>query len=85
MAQLVETIERLAEVHSGYRVVLRPAGHRIRAMFGGRAIADSSRVLVMQETRLPLVFYFPRADVDMQLSTKTARRTHCPFKGDAWI
>ena len=83
MTQLVETIERLAEVHFGYRVVLRPAGHKIRAMFGGRVLADSSRVLVMQETRLPLVFYFPRADVDMQLFTKTARRTHCPFKGDA--
>lgn len=85
MAQLMMTMpkERPLEVRSGYRVVLRPAGHRIRAMFGGRAVADSSRVLVMQETRLPSVFYFPRTDVDMKLLTKTAHRTHCPFKGDA--
>ena len=55
MAQLVTAIgaETQGEVHAGYRVVLKPAGRRIRAVFRGQTIADSSRVLVMRETRLP--------------------------------
>lgn len=71
------------EAHSGYRVVLTPASGRIRAIVGGKTVADSSRALVMHETRLPQVFYFPRDDVDMDLLTRTDHRTHCPFKGDA--
>ena len=85
MAQLVEAIpsKNREQELSGYRVVLKPAGHRIRAVFRGQTIADSARVLVMRETRLPSVFYFPREDVRMELFAKTDRRTHCPFKGDA--
>lgn len=85
MGQLVEakTTETREPVRSGYRVVLKPAGHRIRALFRGQTIADSSHVLVMQETRLPPIFYFPRDDVSMELLVKTDNRTHCPFKGDA--
>ncbi|MCZ6861772.1 MAG: DUF427 domain-containing protein [Alphaproteobacteria bacterium] len=52
-------------------------------MFQGQTIADSSHVLVMQETRLPPIFYFPRGDVSMELLAKTDHSTHCPFKGDA--
>jgi len=85
MEQLIEAIaaESRGQEHAGYRVVLKPAGHRIRAVFRGQTIADSSRVLVMRETRLPAVFYFPRDDVRMDLLVRTERRTHCPFKGDA--
>jgi class 3 adenylate cyclase/uncharacterized protein (DUF427 family) len=85
MAQLVEAIaaETRGQERSGYRVVLKPAGHRIRAVFRDQTVADSSRVLVMRETRLPAVFYFPRDDVRMELLAGTDRRTHCPFKGDA--
>ena len=85
MAQLVEAdaTESRGEVRSGYRVILKPADHRIQAMYRGQTIADSSHVLVMRETRLPPIFYFPRTDVHMELLAKTDHRTHCPFKGDA--
>ena len=85
MAQLTEAdaTETRGEVRSGYRVILKPADHRIRAMFRGQTIADSLHVLLMRETRLPPVFYFPREDVCMELLAKTEHRTHCPFKGDA--
>jgi len=72
-----------AETRSGYRVVLTPAGQRIRAIVGGQTVADSARTLVMHETRLPSVFYFPRGDVRMDLLTRTNLRANCPFKGDA--
>ncbi len=72
-----------AEVAAGYRIVLMPAGHRIRATFQDQTIAESTNALVMRETRLPPVFYFPRDDVAMQFLAPTPSRTHCPFKGDA--
>ncbi len=67
----------------GYRVVLKASDQRIRAMLHGQTIADSSRVLMMGETRLPTVFYFPRSDISTEFLTRTPLRTHCPFKGDA--
>ena len=69
--------------HTGYRLTLEQCSRRIRADFGGETIAESDRVLVMHETRLPPVYYFPRDDVRMDLMKKTGHRTHCPFKGNA--
>ncbi len=57
--------------------------HRVRAVIGGVAVADSDRVMVLAETRLAPVFYFPREHVRMDLMRPTAHRTHCPFKGNA--
>lgn len=85
MTQGVDTIavQPQEELRSGYRVVLRPSAQRIRVRFGGETIADSAGAIVMNETRLPSVFYFPREDVRMDLLARTKHRTHCPFKGDA--
>ncbi len=85
MDQLSETTnpEGNSAEHSGYRVVLKRVGKRVRAISRGQTIADSSDAMVMHETRLPLVFYFPRKDVAMDLLARTPHRTHCPFKGDA--
>ena len=69
--------------HAGYRVVIEPYAKRIRAVFNGETVADSDRVLVMRETRLPWVFYFPRDDVRMDLLDRTDHHTNCPFKGNA--
>ena len=69
--------------HVGYRLTLEPCARRIRGEFGGERIVDSDRALVMHETRLAPVHYFPRGDVRMDLMEKTAQRTHCPFKGNA--
>ena len=67
----------------GYRISFDPHGRRIRVVFNDETVADSSAVMVLRETRLPPVFYFPRADVRMDLMTRTERLTHCPFKGNA--
>ena len=37
----------------------------------------------MHETRLPMVYYFPRDDVRMDLLERTEHLTYCPFKGNA--
>ena len=72
-----------ARAHEGYRLSLESEPRRIRAEFQGETIADSRDVLVMHETRLAPVFYFPRADVSMEFLVARDRSTHCPFKGNA--
>lgn len=51
--------------------------------YQGITLADSDQAMVLRETRLPPVFYFPREHVRMDLMQRTAYRTHCPFKGNA--
>jgi len=68
---------------AAYRVVVEPCGKRVRVVFAGEVIADSRDALVLHETRLPPVYYFPRKAVRMDLLQRTAHRTHCPFKGNA--
>ncbi len=72
-----------AQAHEGYRISLESDPRRIRAEFQGETVADSANVLVMHETRLAPVFYFPREDVRMELLVKSDHHTHCPFKGNA--
>jgi class 3 adenylate cyclase/uncharacterized protein (DUF427 family) len=67
----------------GYEIRFEKNPRRARVEFNGAAVADSSRALVLYETRQSPVFYFPRADVRLELFEKTAHTTHCPFKGDA--
>lgn len=66
-----------------YRIRLSPAGRGLRVVAGCVIVADSDGVLVMRETGYPPVYYFPRADVDMDLLARDAHRTTCPFKGEA--
>lgn len=69
--------------HTGYRVATEPSPARIKAEFNGQVVADSADVLVVRETRLPWIYYFPREDVRMDLMARTGNRTNCPFKGNA--
>jgi adenylate cyclase len=55
----------------------------VRVVLGGVVVADTTRALVMRETRLPPVYYLPRDDVRMDLMQRTDYRTWCPFKGNA--
>jgi uncharacterized protein (DUF427 family)/class 3 adenylate cyclase len=66
-----------------YRIEIEPSPKRVRVVFRGVTVADTTRALVLRETRLPPVYYLPKADVRMDLLEPTAYRTHCPFKGDA--
>ncbi len=71
------------EKHPGYVVELDPSPRRVRVVIDGETIADSTRMTLMRETRHLPVYYFPMADVRMDLMTRTEHGTHCPFKGDA--
>lgn len=66
-----------------YEIRFEPGQRRMRVEFNGEWIADSSRAIVLHETRQPPAYYFPREDVRTDLLEKTAQVTHCPFRGNA--
>ena len=69
--------------HPGHRVDLSPVRQRVRVTFAGETIADSSHPVAVDESNHGRVLYLPRADVRMDLLTRTEHTSHCPFKGDA--
>ncbi|MEA2642373.1 MAG: hypothetical protein QOF51_3767 [Chloroflexota bacterium] len=66
-----------------HRVDVEPSPRRVRVEFNGQTIADSTRVLLLRETRHLPVYYFPMDDVRMELLTPTDNHTTCPYKGEA--
>lgn len=69
--------------HPDHKVEILSTPKRVRAVFGGEAVADSTSVLIVRETRHMPVYYFPVGDVRSDLLVPTDQRTHCPYKGEA--
>jgi adenylate cyclase len=67
----------------GYEIRIEDCPERVRVIFNGIPVADSARAKVLTEGRLAPAYYFPRADVRMDLLRATAHRTYCPFRGNA--
>lgn len=66
-----------------HKVEVEPSPHRMRVELEGETVADSANTLVLHESGHDPVYYFPRADVVMELLEPTAHSTECPFKGTA--
>jgi uncharacterized protein (DUF427 family) len=64
-------------------ITIAPNAKRVRVIFNGRVVADSTRALTLTETSLRPVQYIPRDDADMGLLVRGTHTTHCPYKGDA--
>jgi uncharacterized protein (DUF427 family) len=56
--------------------------NRVRVVFDGRVIADTTRALTLREGTYPPVQYIPREDATMTLLQRTDHKTYCPHKGD---
>lgn len=56
---------------------------RVRVIFAGMQIADTTAALTLREANYPAVQYIPRDDVDMTALKRTDHASHCPYKGDA--
>jgi len=81
-------IKRLQVAHpnregSAHAVILEPSPRRVRVMFNGETIADSSAMQMLHEDGHLPIYYFPVDDVRMDLLEKTDHSTHCPYKGDS--
>ena len=66
-----------------YRVDLLPESRRVRVVFGGVTVAESSTALRVEETGHGPVFYLPEKDVRLDLMHPTEHHTRCPYKGEA--
>ena len=66
-----------------YRVDVLRRRNRVVARHGDAVVADTVASLLVDEQDHGLVFYFPRADVRLDLLEAVDNRSRCPFKGDA--
>ena len=64
-------------------IAIAPASQRVRVIFNGQVIAETTRALMLREASYKPVFYIPREDAQMALLERTAHSTMCPYKGDA--
>ncbi len=55
---------------------------RVRAMFAGHVIADTTDALTVHEPGRRPVHFFPRRDVETSYFGRTSRLVHEPLKGD---
>jgi uncharacterized protein (DUF427 family) len=67
----------------GRALYLEPSPKRIRVQLGGETIADSRRAMLLHESGLQPVYYFPPEDVRRDVLEPSDRHTHCPKKGQA--
>ncbi|MEM7271974.1 MAG: DUF427 domain-containing protein [Actinomycetota bacterium] len=66
-----------------HKLLFSPFPRRIRGVLAGHTVVDSERAMLLHESNIFPVLYFPTADITTSLLTRTDRSTHCPFKGDA--
>ena len=62
---------------------LEPVTERLRVVFAGAVIADTSAGWRVLETSHPPVYYLPPADVRRDLLVPASGRSWCEFKGTA--
>jgi len=83
MPQDAESGGAPASENTDYEIRFVPSEKRVRVEFHGTWVADSMNAIVVHETRVPPMYYFPTDDVRMEFFEKTDQQTHCPFKGNA--
>jgi len=64
-------------------ITVEPHGRAVRVRMGGQVLAESERALDLREAGYPPVLYIPREDVDMAALAPSARKSWCPYKGQA--
>jgi uncharacterized protein (DUF427 family) len=67
----------------GSELYLEPTPKRIRAVVDGQTVADSRRAMLLQESGLMPIYYFPAEDVRSDLLEPSHKHTQCPKKGEA--
>jgi uncharacterized protein (DUF427 family) len=83
MATLIEGRESGFKTNPDYKIAFEQSPRRVRVVFNGETIADSTNAHLLFETRHLPVYYFPRTDVRMNRLTPTDHHSFCPYKGTA--
>jgi uncharacterized protein (DUF427 family) len=66
-----------------HRVEVEPTPRRVRVVFNGQTVADSKNAVLLRESNLLPVYYFPPEDVRQEFLEPTDQHTRCPYKGEA--
>ena len=66
-----------------HKLLMHQFPRRVRAVFGGQTVADTTRAMLLHETGLPPQLYVPIDDIRADLIQPTDHHTYCPFKGTA--
>jgi uncharacterized protein (DUF427 family) len=82
-AQIPPRMSARGPMPDGHWIVAEPSPRWVRNFFGGETIADSRRVMLFRENRVLPVYYFPTADVRMDLLQPTGQTSHDDRKGEA--
>ena len=59
------------------------SGERVRVVFAGKTIADTTKAMRILETSHPPTYYIPRDDIDPEVLEPARGSTFCEFKGRA--
>ena len=65
------------------RVDVLPSSRHVRIVLGGLTIVDTRRPQLVLETGMPIRYYIPEQDVQMELLEPTETTTRCAYKGKA--
>jgi uncharacterized protein (DUF427 family) len=65
------------------RVDPLPSTRHVEISINGSKVADSTRAILLFETRMPIRYYIPAADVDFSHLAPSDLTTRCPYKGIA--
>ena len=63
-------------------IVISSFGGTVRVTVAGKTIAESNKVLLLEEQGYPPVYYLPRTDAELSLLERTTHYSYCPYKGD---
>ncbi len=81
--QSLKPNEPVSQATQQYRFSFDAEAKRVSAHYQGITLADSDKVMLLQETRIAPVCYFPREDVRMDLFERSDFVSYCPFRGNA--
>lgn len=63
---------------------LEPSTRRVRVIFYGEIVAETTRAIRVLETSHPPAYYIPPVDIRMDWLARTKHTSYCEFKGIAY-
>ncbi len=67
----------------GRALYLEPSPKRVRVVVAGETVVDTCDAMLLQESGLMPLYYFPPGDVRTELLEPSDKHTRCPKKGEA--
>jgi len=81
--QSLKPNEPVSQATQIYHFSFDAEAKQVSAHYQGITLADSNQVMLLRETRIAPVCYFPREEVRMDLFERSDFVSYCPFRGNA--